>query len=75
MSEQKNEVCRLCYYETVDTTDIFSEDGMAFDYIGKINKYLYFSVCINSKQNTLKSNFKTLIVGGFLCGSNLGVRM
>lgn len=42
--QQCKETCRLCYYETSDITDIFSEDGESFDYIGKINKYLHLSV-------------------------------
>lgn len=37
-------VCRLCYYETFDTVDIFGEKGIAFDYEGKITKYLYLTV-------------------------------
>lgn len=44
MSATKKDICRLCYYETDDTTEIFSEKGIDFDYIGKIKKYLYFSV-------------------------------
>lgn len=43
MSKQKD-VCRLCYYETADTVNVFSEKGIDFDYEGKINKYLYLSV-------------------------------
>lgn len=52
MNVNRKEICRLCYYETVDTTDIFGEKGTAFDYIGKISKYLYFSVmqCIFEKE-------------------------
>lgn len=42
--QQRKEACRLCYYETIDITDIFSADGESFDYIGKINKYLHLSV-------------------------------
>lgn len=38
------QVCRLCYYETADTTDVFSEKGIEFDYEGKITKYLYLHV-------------------------------
>lgn len=44
MDKQAKTVCRLCYYETVDTTDIFSEKGITFDYVGKIQKYLYLLV-------------------------------
>lgn len=44
MSEKK--VCRLCYYETADTVDIFSVKGVEFDYEAKITKYLYLSVRI-----------------------------
>lgn len=47
MNVNRKEICRLCYYETVDTTDIFSEKGTAFDYIGKISKYLYLTVNAN----------------------------
>lgn len=38
------QVCRLCYYETADTTDVFCEKGIEFDYEGKITKYLYLHV-------------------------------
>lgn len=38
------QVCRLCCYETADTTNVFSEKGIEFDYEGKITKYLYLHV-------------------------------
>lgn len=45
MADRKEKcVCRLCYYETIDTVDIFSQKGIDFDYEGKIKKYLYLSV-------------------------------
>ena len=38
------QLCRLCYYETNDTTSIFSPKGLEIDFKGKINKYLYLQV-------------------------------
>lgn len=46
MNAKVKHTCRLCYYETVDTEYIFSENGIAFDYTGKINRFLYLSVSV-----------------------------
>lgn len=48
MNDQRKQVCRLCYYETADTVDIFSEKGISFDYEAKINKYLYLAASIST---------------------------
>lgn len=36
--------CRLCYYDSDDTVPIFSETGLAADYVGKIARHLYLRV-------------------------------
>lgn len=62
MNKQKKQICRLCYYETVDTTDIFSKKGITFDYVEKIKKYLYFSVSATSELRWLEQNNMVCIV-------------
>lgn len=62
MNKQKKKICRLCYYETVDTTDIFSKKGITFDYVEKIKKYLYFSVSAASEFRWLEQNNMVWIV-------------
>lgn len=45
--------CRLCYYETTDTVEIFSSSTE--DYPAKIQKYLYLQVsCIEIALNISK---------------------
>lgn len=61
-SNPKKEICRLCYYETVDTIDLFSEKGKEFDYETKISKYLYLKVCAKL-QNAESSQ----LVYSFIC--------
>lgn len=46
MNGNEKHACRLCYYETTDTVQIFGEQGNTFDYKGKIAKYLYLLVSI-----------------------------
>lgn len=36
--------CRLCYYDTTDTVDLFGAAGVEKDFVRKIRKYLYLLV-------------------------------
>lgn len=36
--------CRLCYYDTTDTVDLFGTTGVEKEFVRKIRKYLYLLV-------------------------------
>lgn len=43
-TEHKKQLCRLCFYETTDTAEIFGTEGKQHNYEDKINRYLYLYV-------------------------------
>lgn len=43
--------CRLCYYDTTDTIDLFGAVGVDKDYVRKIRKYLYLLVEANDDED------------------------
>lgn len=61
MNAKGKHTCRLCYYETVDTEYIFSENGIAFDYTGKINRFLYLSVSVYFPNLVFPTQFNSLL--------------
>lgn len=47
----KESLCRLCYRESDNLTNIYTENGIIYDCERKINKYLYLQVLKSFKLN------------------------